>query len=335
MFPGPLGREISPRLVSAGRQAAEMVAHFLPTAQPTLLPSSYGLVELSPGTIWQDHLLVYASPQEVFFTSGDGLYVLPTEKFIEQNWPTPNNRLINQDSKVQLAQDEKEILQSVFVPWYATLTISAAHTGLFYFANRDTVEQALHLAPVLLQILNACRYRYHKLFMPIPSSTDAGFAINQLPVKCSREDTAYFIARLLQNPNKGPKKTLGAVQNIVASTIAIVLKTVEALERLFYIVISYNATKIVLMYLFPPAGNLMPWVDYDEVKETAIAEYADYLALRMGEEGYFLSKSEATDILRELVNDPGTILKLRDLEALLIRFIPIISRLHTALYQSC
>jgi hypothetical protein len=335
VFPGPLGRENSPQLVSAGKPAAETVAHFLPTAQAALLPSSYGLVELSPGTIWKDHLLVFASPQEVFFTSEDSLYVLPTEQFIEQNWPTPSNRLVSQISKIQLAQEEKEILQSIFVPWYVTLQMSAARTGSFYFANRDTLEQTLQMAPALLQILNACRYRYHKLFMPIPSSTEAGFAINGLPVKCSKEDVAYFIARLLKDPKKEPRKTLGAVQNIVANTIAIVLKTVDALEKLFYMVVAYNTTKIILMFVFPPAGKLMPWVEYDDVKETAIAEYADYLAARMGEEGYFLSKSEAIDILKDLVDDPGTILRFRDLEALLIRFIPVINRLYIALYQSC
>lgn len=334
VFPGPLGRETSPRLISIGRQAAEMVAHFLPTAQPTLLKSNYGLVELSPGSIWQgDHLLVYASPEDVFFTTSDMLYSLPAQKFIEQHWPTPTTPVNQEKNEVVLALDEREVLQNIFVPWYVTLGMSLAKIGLFYSRNRDTLERALYLAPALLQILNTCRYRYHKLFMPIPSSTDAGFAIKGLPLKCSREDIAYFIARLLKT-SKPPEKTLGSVERIVSNTVAIVLKTIDDLEKLFYIVVSYNATKIVLMYFFPPIGGLMPWVDYDEVKETAIRENSQYLAARMGEEGYFLSESEATEILRDLVNDPGTILKLRDLEALLIRFIPVISRLHIALHQS-
>lgn len=335
IFPGPLGREVSPRLVSAGRQAAEMAAYFLPRAQTILLPSSYGLVELSPGLIWaSDHLLVYASPQEVFFTVGNQLYVLPTERFIKQYWSTSTTPAFTQSSRLRLAQDEREILQSIFVPWHITLGMSAASIGLFYATNRAILEQTLHLAPALLQILNTCRYRYHKLFMPIPSSTDAGVAINNLPLRCTREDTAYFIARLLKNATKTPKRTLGAVQNIVANTIAIVVTTLDALEKLFYMAISYDVTKLVITYFFPPVGALMPWVDYDELKETTILEYSEYLAARMGEEGYFLSQAEAADILKELVNDPGTMLKLRDLEALLIRFIPIISNLHSALYQN-
>ncbi len=335
VFPGPLGYETSPRLISIGRQAAEMVAHFLPTAQPVLLTSNYGLVELSPGSIWQgDHLLVYASPEDVFFTTSDMLYTLPSQKFVEQLWPTPTTPINQEKREVVLAQDEREVLQSIFVPWYVTLGLSLANIGLFYSRNRDTLERSLCLAPALLQILNTCRYRYHKLFMPIPSSTDAGFAINNLPLKCSREDIAYFIAQLLKIPTKPPEKTLGALERVVANTIAIVLKTVDALERLFYIAVSYNVTKIIVMAFFPPIGALMPWVDYDEVKETTISEYSQYLAARMGEEGYFLSQSEATEILRGLVNDPGTILRLRDLEALLIRFIPGISRLHMALHQS-
>jgi hypothetical protein len=335
VFPGPLGCEISPRLISIGRQAAEMVAHFLPTAQPILLTSSCGLVELSPGSIWQgDHLLVYASPEDVIFTTSDMLYTLPSQKFIEQHWPTPTKPINQEKRELVLAQDEREVLQNIFVPWYVTLGMSLANIGLFYGRNRDTLERSLCLAPALLQILNTCRYRYHKLFMPIPSSTDAGFAIKGLPLKCSREDIAYFIAKLLKSSTKPPEKTLGAVERIVASTIAVVLKTIDALEKLFYIVVSYNVTKIVVMYFFPPIGEMMPWVDYDEVKETTIAEYSQYLAARMGEEGYFLSQSEATEILRDLVDDPGTILRLRDLEALLIRFIPIIKRLHMALHQS-
>ncbi|KAF0248366.1 MAG: hypothetical protein FD167_2232 [bacterium] len=334
IFPGPLGGETSPRLISTGRQAAEMVAHFLPTAQPILLTSSCGLVELSPGSIWQgDHLLVYASPEDVIFTTSDMLYTLPAQKFIEQHCPTPTKPINQEKRELVLAQDEREVLKSIFVPWYVTLGMSLANIGLFYGRNRDTLERCLCLAPALLQILNSCRYRYHKLFMPIPSSTDAGFAINNLPLKCGREDIAYFIARLLKTSAKPPEKTLGAVKRIVANTVAIVLKTIDALKKLFYIVVSYNATKIVLMYLFPPVGKLMPWVDYDEAKEKTILEYSQHLAVKMGEEGYFLSESEATETLRDLVNDPGTILRLQDLEALLIRFIPIISRLHMALHS--
>lgn len=335
VFPHPLGYENNPRLISMGKQAAEMVANFLPTAQPTLVTSNYGLVELSPGSIWPgDNLLVYASPQEVFFTTGDILHSLSAQKFLEEHWPSASLPINQENSQIVLAQDEREILQSIFVPWYITLSLSPAKIALFYSRNRDTLERSLYLAPALLQILNTCRYRYHKLFMPIPSSTDAGFAINHLPLKCSREDVAYFIARLLKRRTLPPNKTLGAVEHIVSNTIVIVLKTIDALEKLFYMVVSYNVTKIILMYLFPPAGALMPWVDYDEVKEIAISEYSEYLAARMGEEGYFLSQSEATEILRELVNDPGTILKLRDLETLIRRFIPVIKQLHIALYQS-
>ncbi|MBI4854925.1 MAG: hypothetical protein HY819_24260 [Acidobacteria bacterium] len=334
VFPGPLGHENNPRLISMGKQTAEMVAHFLPTAQPTLVKSNYGLVELSPGSIWSgDNLLVYVCPEEVFFTTGDTLHSLSVQKFIEERWPVSTLPINQENNEIVLVQDEKESLQSIFVPWYVTLGLSPAKIGLFYSRNHDTLERLLYLTPALLQILNTCRYRYHKLFMPIPSSTDAGFAINHLSLKCNREGVAYFIARLLKNPQP-PNKTLGAVERIVSNTIAIVIKTIDALEKLFYMVVSYNLTKIVLMYLFPPAGALMPWVDYETVKERAITEYSEYLAARMGEEGYFLSQSEATEILRDLVNDPGTILKLRDLEGLLIRFIPIIKHLHTALYQS-
>lgn len=331
----PLGYEDTPRLLFMGRQACEMTAQMLPASHSILVGSENGVVELCSGSIFDgEMLLIYASPQQVIFTKGDQAFECTAQQFVKHQWQSPTVRKISERGTIRLAQEECAILQSIFVPWYEVLNISVARVGIFYYSLRETMEQALTLAPSVQQIINVCRSRYHKLFNPLPSSTDAGSAIHDLSLYITREGTARFLAQLIKDPARPPKQTLGALQRMINKIIAIVLKTVEALEVLFYEVIAWDVTKLVVMYFFPPAGALMPWVQYDDVKAVAIAEYAQYLALRLGEEGFYLSQAEATAILTQMVDDPGTILKLRDLDALLQHFIPVVDKLHSAYHSA-
>jgi hypothetical protein len=327
--PWPVGHQSGPRLVSVGEQASAIAAKILPSADPVIVQSALGMVELRPGTIWDgERMLVYASPNNVFYTVGDQLYECGTAGFVQDRWPNLKGRWSQDLPVVYLSHAEASLLQSLFVPWYMVLGMDAAAVGLFYSENRSALESALGESPYVLQMLIECRRRYTRLFDSLPVTTDAGLTMTALPFNLASENVALFIARAIRSSSPG--KTLGAVRRIAITVIDIIKQLVVVLQGLFIFVLAAKAVGVILVAFGIPIGAYLLGINYDDLKEKAMKAYSVVLIERLSEEGYDLSEPEAKGILEELIWDPHAVMRLEDMETAVRRIIPVMEQLHAA-----
>jgi hypothetical protein len=330
--PGPVGHESGPRLVSVGEQAAAIAAQVLPTAEPVVVATEAGMVQLRPGSIWDgERMLVYASPTLVYFTVGDQLYESGTSGFVQERSQNVRGRFKQELPSLCLSHRESVLLQSLFVPWYMVLNLDVAKIGLFYYANRNAIEELLHDCPYLLQMLIQCQRRYPRLFDALPPTTGAGQIMTAIPITITGENVALFIARAIKADSPG--RTLGGLRRIILFTIDIVKELVDFLNGLFEFVVACKATGLALLLMGIPLGALLMQVDYDDLKEKTMSVYSSILVDRMAEEGCTLSEPEARLILEELIWDPHTVIVMEDLERAIKGNIPALEQLHGSYSQ--
>ncbi|MEW6730070.1 MAG: hypothetical protein AB1489_01915 [Acidobacteriota bacterium] len=334
VFPGPIGHSDSPRLVSSGAQAVATAAQLLPAANSILVPCSLGKIELKPGTIWNSNrMLIYASPFSVYYSQGDQLYEYDPLNFVRESWPDHLTHGASRLPIIFLMEAETATLSSLLILWHRLLGLDIAEIALFYHIHRSVTDAALQLVPIMLRLLTECRYHYAKLFDPLPAQTMAGSIVTQLTPQISRQEIVFFIASAIKDPAKSPSMKLGAVRHIILLSILYVEKLTEALIALTYAVATLLAIKATLLIFLPPAGMLMPTYNYEELKEQMIKDYGKEFANQLREEGYDLSQDEAAEILKQLIEDTGTLLRFRDLAALLSNVTTLLQQLHAALYH--
>jgi len=330
--PGPVGHESGPRLVSVGEQASAVAAQVLPTAEPVVVPTELGMIELRPGAIWDgERMLVYASPSVVYFTVGDQLYECGTSGFVQQRSQNVRGKYSQELPALCLSHREAALLQSLFVPWYMVLELDVARVGLFYHANRNAIEELLNGCPYMLQMLIQCQRRYPKLFDSLPPTTAAGQVIAALPFTITNESVAFFIARAIKTGSPG--RRLGGLRRVILFIIDIVKELVELLNGLFEFVVAAKATGVALLLMGIPLGALLLQIDYDELKEEVMKAYSTILVERMAEEGCSLSEPEARGILEELIWDSHTVIRLEDLESAIKGNMPALEQLHGSYSQ--
>jgi hypothetical protein len=150
-----------PKLMNSGKEAMAAVAKMLPTAYSITVNSSLGAVELKPGTIWSGNkLLFYAAPMYVWYAIDDRIYEWDTGDFIRDEWLNALSVGAGRAAHwITIAKAEFALLSGIFVPWYLLLGMSCAKAGLFYSANKNSVNKAMEEAPKVIRLLQDLKLR--------------------------------------------------------------------------------------------------------------------------------------------------------------------------------
>ena len=125
-----------PQLVATGHDALRWVGRHIGRTKLTVA-SSYGPVDLTPGTIWDGgKLLVLVDAQTVHYTVGRNLYRWNTSDFIRDEWLGALARAAhNARGMVTLVKVEVEFLTGLLVGPEIVLAVSAARIA--WFAHRN------------------------------------------------------------------------------------------------------------------------------------------------------------------------------------------------------
>ncbi len=291
-----------PRMINSGKPAMIAVATTLKTARTYRYPgSALGPVDLKPGTVWSGNkMLVQASPMTVYFTVDDRLYEWNTGDFVRTEW-------INAESKgaksakvwCVIAEVEMGILCELIAPWYVLLGVNCAKFGLFFSENKETLLQALRVAPTVISLLLYVRAKYPTLFRVLLvkgcwstlTEMKDGSPVN-------REQVGSFIADLLKDMAEGPEITLAHITEVLVKTSLM------------------NAAKIAAKN-FGNAGL--------RVTQRRGEEFRLFVA----RSGYQVTLDEANEITGEISSDAAAPHKLKELEGALRGLIPLLEKLNS------
>jgi hypothetical protein len=287
--------------MNSGREAMAAVAKVLPTAHSITVNSSLGPVELKPGTIWSGNkLLFYAAPMYVWYAIDDRLYEWGTGDFIRDEYLNALAAGAARASHwVTIAKVEFALLSGIFVPWYVLLGMSCAKAGLFYSANKAAVNKAMEQAPKVITLLQDLKRRSPTLFNKL-MMTAAKEILANLPSGVSAEDVAFFVGRVIKGVGgAGPELTIGAVAKIVGTVAALVTVT------------------------------HLPAIAAHGIGHAAGTKAAE-LRRQLQAGGYSVTEAEAKTILQELMRNPDSPQKLKELENACKALLPTLEQLKRA-----
>src|SRR5262249_46546052 len=123
-----------PQLLKSGQDALDAVAKVLPTASHyTANAGAVGDVVLKPRNIWEDKLLVYAGPLQVYFTVGTKLYEEYTPDFVRNTFLTAFAKGAAQaEWIIPIAKAEFAFIQALIAPTWIVAGVAFAKAIGFY-----------------------------------------------------------------------------------------------------------------------------------------------------------------------------------------------------------
>jgi hypothetical protein len=290
-----------PKLINSGKAAMEAVAKVLPTARAIVVPSNLGPVELKPGTVWSgNRMIVLPSTMSTIYVIDDRLYEWGTGAFIREEWLSAMAKGVTSAAHwVTVAQVEFALLSGIFVPWYLLLGLGCAKSALFYKSNQQAVDAAFRQAPEAMRLLQDLRRRCPTLFNKM-ASTAAKDLLTNLPQGVSGEDVAFFVGRVI-------KGVAGAGPDLVFSGFLKIALTVAGLVT----------------------ATHLPFIAAHTAAHMAAAKAAE-LQRALQQAGYSVTESEAKTIMKEVLAQPDTPQKLRQLEAACKALLPTLNQLKNA-----
>jgi hypothetical protein len=274
------------------------ISKILPTSHRLTVSSSFGPVELVPGTIWAGRkMLFYAAPLYVWYAVDDRAYEVGTGTFIRDEWLSAYARGVATATPwVTIAKVQFALLCGIFVPWYLMLGLSAAKAGMLYAANQDKVSLAMDKGPRLLGALKDLRSKNPIVFDKLLARIGREI-FNNLPSGVTAQDVAFLIGRVIRGcAAEGPELTIRAFLKIVLTVTALV-----------------GATHLPAIAAHATAH---------------VAEKnAELLRSELAANGYDITSEEAKAILREAGASPGTKKRLEDLAAAAKELQPVLESL--------
>lgn len=290
-----------PKLTNSGKEAMAAVGKILPTAHSITVSSSFGLVELKPGTIWSGNkMLFYCAHFYVWYAIDDRTYEWKTSDFIRDEWFNALSEGAKEASgMVTLAKTEFALVSGIFVPWYIMLGMACAKVGLFYAGNKSMVDTAIAQAPKVIELLRDLQKRAPTLFRKLMITAAKDLLMN-LPSGVTAEDAAFFVGRIIKGAaGAAPDLTFGALIKIIGTVAALV-----------------TATHLPSIAAHTVAG--------------AAAANAAELKKKLAAAGYTVTEAEANMILRELLSQKDVPAKLQQLEAACKALLPSLDALKKA-----
>ena len=290
-----------PKLINSGRPAMEAVAKVLPTARAIVVQSNLGPVELKPGTVWSgNRMIVLPSTMSTVYAIDDRLYEWGTGAFIRDEWLSAMARGAQSAAHwTTVAQVEFALLSGIFVPWYLLLGLTCAKTALFYKSNQQAVDTAFRQAPEAMRLLQDLRRRCPTLFNKMAATAAKDLLIN-LPQGVSGEDVAFFVGRVI-------KGMAAAGPDLVFSGFLKIVVTVAGLVT----------------------ASHLPAIAAHTAAQMAASKAAE-LQKALRNAGYSVTDAEAKTILKEVLAQPDTPQKLRQLEAACKALLPTLNQLKNA-----
>jgi hypothetical protein len=335
--PGPIQAASGLQLLSAGEQAASVVASLLCSARTVLVRTAGGMAELRPGAIWDgDKMLVYASPSNVGYSIGDKLYEGPAADFIRDEWPSALKPSAAQAKPIlYLAQDEIATLRLLFVSWYQILQACAAKIGSFYYRNRSLFEAIFQDAPVAVRHLLDTEHHL-PVFYEILTRSKAQKALAQLPRYITSQDIASFAGTVIKG--EPPEATLGVIPHIILVIFEVLELLAEELKKALIIAIVVESVRAVFNIFTLILGPFAPFLQkgfdfltnsirFESLKQKALERAGSRVQQGLSAMGVNLSQAEGTVMVIELVEKTGAEGKLKDLLASLKQLVPLLDRM--------
>jgi hypothetical protein len=292
----------SVKLLSSGKLAMETVARILPTASAAVVPSVLGALEMVPGAIWRgNRMLVLVQGPTTYSTIDDRLYEWSTSDFARDEWLGATKEAASSAKGwVVIAHAEMALLCGMFVPWYLMLGMTCAKVGVFYSTNKTTVDQAITVSRRVLPMILDLRSRNPVLFKTLRTSiTQRTLAELKRGHGVTADDIAFFLGRLIQGAANAPEMSLRVLLRIFARVAILVTAT--------------HAPSIIVHAAYSAADRA-----------------ADDLQRHLKAAGYTVTVDEASEILREVRNDPNGVYNIKQIETALNALLPFLATLHGA-----
>jgi hypothetical protein len=292
----------SVKLIATGKAAMERVSLVLKLAQPVIVPSALGSVQLVPGTIWSGNkMLILVQGSTTYSTIDDRLYEWSTSDFIREEWIAAEQKgMRSAKDWVVIAQIEMALLSGMFVPWYILLAATCAQVGLFYAGNKQNVDLAMKQGGKVIEKLRKLHRDCPKLFRVLETrvAREVWTELKQ-GHGIEAKDIAFFIGRVIKGVSSTPQLTLTAFFKIVTQVGSLV---------------SLTHSPGILIH----------------AAESAAKRAEENLVDYMRSIGYTVTVDEAKEIMREVRSNPMSERNLKDLATDLRAIVPTLQTLGKA-----
>jgi hypothetical protein len=300
-----------PRLVDRGERAMEIAAETLRTANEFRLPDGTRLI---PGSIWSgDRLLIYASDQQVIYTIKDGLFEWTglTESFVRDELVNAIGEGARRaEGMIILAKIEIAFLTGIFVPWYVSLGVHAAATGLFYNKHKSLIRETFEKAENVKRNYDEFQSLYPKTTEILKNKLRTFILVN-LASGVTAPIVAFFIGRMIRAWALS-KSALGMLLRILLSIIGITI---------------IHSPPVALRGA--QSGLSAAEQAVSEAMQDQIINERDitFLQHRFAEIGINISSKEAEQIIKELLSRRDTPRKLFEFAKSIEELLPVAEKL--------
>jgi len=209
-----------------GPSAVSATAKLMLTARPITVTTPLGVVELVPGSVWQENrVLIDCSETVVHYMLGSELYECTTQSFVRD---ALLNALALGASRAQwlvhVAKVEREFLMGLFVPIVGIVGLTCAQVLVVHTNHRKACSVVLEQAPKIIADLKIIRREvptlYHKIFGKV-----AGEIVSHVPDGVSAEDIAFWLGRILKGVGALPDFKVTALTKILLIVTTLVSLT--------------------------------------------------------------------------------------------------------------
>ena len=215
-----------PKLLLMGPSAVTATAKLMLSARPTRVNSSFGVVDLVPGSVWQgNRVLIDCSDMVVHYMVGTQLYEWNTQSFVRDAWLTGMGIGASQAQwLVHLAKVEREFAMGLFVPVAGIIGLTCAQILVVYANHRKAFAIVQKHASGIIADLRILRRENPTLCEKVLAKV-GGEIVSHIPDGISAEDIAFWLGRIL-------KGAIGALPDLKATKLAKILVTVTAIVGL-------------------------------------------------------------------------------------------------------